>query len=146
MTMTQNWSTSLLNRMGQSPQLTSDGPSPWEMPTTIKQVFARTTGWGHLPHLPNVFRNKGGKQEMFLKGGDWRLHGVFPVKRWDSLPQRWEAPWGRTQSPHPSLHPEHPPLEPWHLRSLRLVGHRLGAKSSRTEVAEPILLEPCLPL
>lgn len=26
---------------------------------------------------------------MFPKGKDWRLHGVFPMKWWGSLPWRW---------------------------------------------------------
>lgn len=43
-------------------------------------------------HLPNVSRNKSGKQEMFPKGRGWRLRGDFPVKWWDAFLWRWGHP------------------------------------------------------
>lgn len=71
--MVQKWSTSVLNRMVPSAdtQYSKSFISlPRENDLPVMEVFARSSSLGLLwprSQLPSVFRNKGGKQEIFLK-------------------------------------------------------------------------------
>lgn len=104
----------------------------------VKQVFPTNSGWDLLwprSHSSNVSSYKGGNRTYFVKGESGGCMGSS-LGSGAVLFHGHGGALGRTQSPCPSLHPEHPPLEPWHLGPLRLAGHRFGAKSRRTEVAE----------